>query len=83
MTWYVMNNKKYFNINKVILPKKFSRKYRLTLDYTEDLKFFNVLYEILSKKKLQINLKNIFRILDTNHSLKNINKNCKQIFPRF
>ena len=37
MTWYVMNNKRYFNINEVILPKNLSRKYRLTLDYFEDL----------------------------------------------
>ncbi len=80
MTWYVMNNKKYFNINKVLLPKRLSRKYRLTLDYVEDLKFFNALYENLYKKKLKINLKNIFKILDKNKNLENINKNCKQIF---
>ncbi len=80
MTWYVMNNAKFFNINKVILPNKLSRKYRLTLDYIEDLKFFNVLFKKLYKKKLHINLNNIFKILDKNRNLININKNCKLVF---
>ncbi len=80
MTWYVMNNKKYFKINNVTLPKNLSRNYRLTLDYPEDLKMFNLLYEKLNKKKLKVNLSNIFHIMDKDRKLRNINKNCKLIF---
>ncbi len=80
MTWYVMNNKKYFKINNVTLPKNLSRNYRLTLDYQEDLRMFNLLYEKLNKKKLKVNLSNIFHIMDKDRKLRNINKNCKLIF---
>lgn len=80
MTWYVMNNKRYFKINEVSLPKNLSRKYRLTLDYEEDLKLFNLLYGKLHEKKQTINLKNIFKIMDKNKNLQNINKHCKLIF---
>ncbi len=80
MTWYVMNNKKYFKVNNVTLPKSLSRNYRLTLDYQEDLKMFNLLYEKLNKKKLKVNLSNIFHIMDKDRKLRDININCKLIF---
>ena len=80
MSWYVLNNKNYFKINFLKLPKEFSRNYRLTLDYNEDLALFNSLFKKLSNKKLKIDLKNIFLILDNNKNMRNINKRCKLIY---
>ncbi len=80
MTWYVLNNKNFFKINSVKLPKEFSRNYRLTLDYNKDLILFNSLFKKLSKKKLKIDLKNIFLILDKYKNIRNINKNCKLVY---
>lgn len=73
MTWYILNNKKFFKINLVNLPTKLVRNYRLTLDYKEDLIFFNKLYGQLENKKLDINLKNIYKLLDNNKKLNKIN----------
>ena len=75
-----MNNRYLLKKNKVDLPRNLSRNYRLTLDYYEDLKFFNILYKKLYQKKLVVNLINIFKILDRDISLRNINKNCKLVF---
>ena len=75
-----MNNKNFFKINEVTLPKTLSRGYRLTLDYSDDLKFFNVLYSQLYKKKFAVNLSNIFKVLDKYPSIRNINKNCNLVF---
>lgn len=80
MTWYVMNNKKYFKINEVNLPKKLSRNYRICLDYKEDLIMLNALYKKLRKLKLDLNLKNIFFILDKYKNIRAINKNCKLVY---
>ena len=80
MTWYVLNNKKYFKTKFIKLPNQMSRKYRLCLDYLEDLKMFNKLFDLLKKKKLKITLKNIFKILDKNKKIVNINKSQKLIY---
>ena len=80
MTWYVLNNKKYFKTNLVKLPTKMSRRYRLCIDYPEDLKMFNKLYDFINKRKLKINLNNIFKILDKNKEIVNINKDRKLIY---
>ena len=80
MTWYVMNNKKYFKTNEVILPKNLSRNYRICLDYKEDLIMLNALFKKLKKLKLNINLKNIFLVLDRYKNISALNKNCKLIY---
>ena len=80
MTWYVMNNKKYFKINEVTLPKNLSRNYRICLDYKEDLIMLNALFGKLKKLKLDLNLKNIFLVLDRYKNISALNKNCKLIY---
>ena len=75
-----MNNKEYFKINKVTLRKKLSRKYRLTLDYKEDLIMVNKLYSKMKKMKLKTNLENIFKVLDRFKDISKINKNCPLVF---
>jgi N,N'-diacetyllegionaminate synthase len=76
MTYYFINNPDYFKINNVELPSNLLRDYRLTLDYDEDLKLFNKIYEFLKKEKLKITLKNIFNYLDSNPKVAEINKSC-------
>jgi N,N'-diacetyllegionaminate synthase len=80
MTFYFLNNKEFFKINIVDLPKNFVRNYRLTLDYKEDLQMFNELFFYLKKRKLKCNLKNIFQILDDDSRIRKINSSMKLIY---
>ena len=80
MTWYVMNNKSHFKINLVKLPSQYVRNYRMTLDYKQDLVFFNKLYLKLEKKNMELNLHNIFKILDKEKNMNKINSNCNLVW---
>ena len=80
MTWYVMNNKNFFKITAVKLPKEYSRKYRICLDYKEDLLMLNKLFKKLKEKNLKITLNNIFLILDKYKSISFLNKNCSLVY---
>ena len=71
MTWYFQNNTKIFNTNMVSLPSDLIRKYRLTLDYEEDLRMFNKLISGLGISNLST--ENIFDFLDKNPEISNIN----------
>jgi len=73
MTWYMQNNPEIFKLEIVDLPSELVRNYRLTLDYAEDLELFNKLYGELNKHSLEVNLKNIFNILDKQSDLASIN----------
>lgn len=53
---------------------------RMTLDYPEDLKFFEVIYEALYKKGKIITLDQILEFLDKNPEVENINKHCGENF---
>ena len=77
LPFYYFNNTSYFKITKCHLPKKLIGKYRLTIDYNEDLIFFRKLFEKRLIKKKSLNLENIFRILKKNRSITNINKKKK------
>lgn len=80
MTFYFLNNKEFFKVNIVELPKNFVRNYRLTLDYKEDLMMFNKLFFNLKRRKLKNNLKNIFKILDQNKRIRRINSSKKLVY---
>ena len=62
------------------LPQKYVRNYRLTLDYEEDLIFYNALFSVLKKRKLKPTILNIFSILDKYKNLKKINENKKLVY---
>ena len=51
MTWYMKNNRDIFKVEEVELPEDLVRKYRLTIDYPEDLLFFKKLFSKLNEKK--------------------------------
>jgi spore coat polysaccharide biosynthesis protein SpsF (cytidylyltransferase family) len=75
MTWYMQNNQDIFKVEIVDLPAEMVRDYRLTLDYPEDLKMFNCLYDELKKGQVIPSLANVFAILDENQSISSINSN--------
>ena len=80
MTMFFLDNPKIFRLNIVNLPKKFVRNYRLTLDYKEDLDMFNELYKKSKEMKKELNLKNIFYILDNYKYISKINQNLKLVY---
>ena len=79
MPWYFLNNKNYFKINLVDLPKNLIRSYRLTLDYKEDLLMFNNLAKKQKKNFSFINKRNL-KILDKNKKISKINAKFKLIY---
>ncbi|MBL1140614.1 MAG: hypothetical protein HND53_01125 [Proteobacteria bacterium] len=77
MTWYLQNNKDIFKVELVDLPDEMVRNYRLTLDYPEDLEFFEKLFEELKDASKKPTLENVFKILDKTASIVNINSHIK------
>ncbi|MDI9257714.1 cytidylyltransferase domain-containing protein [Flavobacterium sedimenticola] len=77
MTWYFMNNQEHFKINLVDLPSELVRSYRLTLDYDEDLVMFNKIHEALAPTNPDFNLRAIFKYLDENPEVANINSHIQ------
>lgn len=74
MTWYMQNNADIFKVNLVDLPAALNRDYRLTLDYPEDLEMFNKLYSILDENNYESTILNVFKVLDENPLVSNINQ---------
>lgn len=77
---------------KNILFKKYNKyKIRLTLDYIEDIRFFEIMILIFKIKNLKINLKNCINLIKNNKDLSNINffrnndynANTKKMKPLF
>ena len=60
------------HLKKLILKYK-KYKIRLTLDYLEDIKFFETIFFILKIKKLKNNLKNFFKIIKDKKDIIKIN----------
>jgi spore coat polysaccharide biosynthesis protein SpsF (cytidylyltransferase family) len=73
MTLYMTNNPDIFKVNTVDLPPELVKDYRLTLDYQEDLEMFNELYKKLEKEHLDSTLLNVFKVLDENPYIPEIN----------
>jgi N,N'-diacetyllegionaminate synthase len=80
MTLYMTNNPDIFKVNYVDLPAELIRDYRLTLDYPEDLDMFNELFKKLAEQNLDSTLVNVFKVLDTNPHIPQINANRAQIY---
>ncbi|MEW9123291.1 MAG: N-acetylneuraminate synthase family protein [Thermotaleaceae bacterium] len=74
MTWYFQNNPEYFRINRVELPGKWQRNYRLTLDYEEDLKLFNIIEKYFNENHMEYTLEELFSFLDENPEIAQINQ---------
>ena len=80
MTWYFQNNPEYFKLNFVKLPTKWIRKYRLTLDYQEDLEVFNLIEEYFNHNGIKYSISNLYKFLDNNLSISKINQNIDLVY---
>jgi len=80
MSFYFVNNPEIFNLDIVDLPDPLVRDYRLTLDYQEDLDMFNALFKKLEESRLDSSLQNVFKILDENPSLADINAHMPLVY---
>jgi len=80
MTWYMRNNPDVFKVNIVNLPDSLVRDYRLTLDYPEDLEMLNRLFAELLKGGQPATARNIFKILDSNPELADLNRHLTLIY---
>lgn len=74
MTFYFINNPEHFKLNKVDLPRELIRDYRLTLDYEEDLRLFNVIDNHFAENNIKPTLMNVFNFLDNNPEIAKINQ---------
>jgi len=71
VTTYLKKNKKKFKVINFKASENLSLKYRLTLDYKEDLK---VIRKILSNRSIFLNYKSIKNIFKNNSKISEINK---------
>jgi N,N'-diacetyllegionaminate synthase len=80
MSFYITNNPELFKVDIVDLPDHLVRDYRLTLDYQEDLDMFNELFKRLEESRLGSALQNVFKILDEDPSLAEINAHMPLVY---
>ena len=80
LTFFFTNNPELFSLNRVILPERLIRDYRLTVDYMEDIELMNELCLSMKGKNLEFNMQNAFNILDENNELAEINENRRQVY---
>ena len=80
MTWYLQNNQDLFKVEIIDLPENLDRDYRLTLDYPEDLQLFNELFKALRLQSLEPTIENIFKILDNNPSISQLNSHLTLMY---
>ena len=71
-----------FNVVDFEVINKFHKRpgMRMTLDYPEDLRFFETIFEALHKDNHIFSLDEILSFLDANQEVVNINKSCGQKF---
>lgn len=73
MTWYFQNNQDVFKVNLVDLPEDYIRPYRMTLDYPEDMKFFEGFYRKCNGVGGVKRAAEIFKVLDESPEVTSIN----------
>ena len=78
MTWYFQNNSEYFDLNYVDIPKKWIRKYRLTLDYQEDLELFNCIENYFIDNNIDYSIEELYKFLDLNPDISSLNRHLSQ-----
>lgn len=73
MTWYFRNNPEHFKLNIISLPEKWTRNYRMTLDYPEDLEMFERCYSFLDPTSSFHSASDVFEVLDANPDVSKVN----------
>jgi spore coat polysaccharide biosynthesis protein SpsF len=77
---YYLNNNKIFNVGYVVSKYKFSKSLRMTLDYEEDLEFFNRLFRHFDKVNPKFELEDAISFLMNNPDIVSINSHLRQKF---
>jgi len=76
LPYFFENNPTHFNVVNLNCPKIYKRPYRLTLDYEQDLRFFQEIDRNLDIDSYGKNyLKPLFEFLDSNENIATINSN--------
>jgi len=79
---YFTRNKR-FKVHNIQVPLHFRRpEYRLTLDYPDDLRLFQIIYHRLSPEGGVIPLEQIVKFLDAHPEIASINKEAQQQYER-
>lgn len=73
MTWYFQNNQDVFKVNLVDLPEQYIRPYRMTLDYPEDMEFFEGFFRKAITVDGAKRAAEIFGVLDENPEITSVN----------
>jgi spore coat polysaccharide biosynthesis protein SpsF len=72
-----------FNIVDLEIPKKYIRRdYRLTLDYQDDFKFFQEIFNHFGENTYKTSMSEIIRYLDENPQIVEINKHCQEMYKK-
>lgn len=81
MSFFIVNNPDVFNVNRVKLPERLVRSYRLTLDYMDDFKMIDTLFRQVEDDGGNLfGIEDIFSCLDNHPEIARINAHCKQTF---
>ena len=78
---YFLENDRYFNINYVESNYKFNSKLRMTLDYKEDLLFFEKIYKHFNNGRSNFTLREVLKWLGDNEDVVMINAHKTQKTP--
>ncbi len=78
---YFYKNEDIFNVQKLNISERLIRPdFRLTLDYPEDFKFFQALYDHFGRDTYKLTTDEIVDYLDHHPEVVNINKECKKMY---
>jgi len=75
---YYLMNEKVFNVGYVESPYVVNGNARITLDYEEDLEFFDVIFKHFDKKNPDFDLIDVIKYLDNNPEINLINASRQQ-----
>ena len=79
ITKYILEYPHKFNIRGIEINSEFSRpEFRLTLDTMDDYELLKVIYERFYKIGKPVDLRTVFRYLDDNPNIANINRNVEE-----
>jgi spore coat polysaccharide biosynthesis protein SpsF len=78
---YYSDNPAIFNVQRLVVPEEKKRPdFRLTIDYPEDYRFFQAVFEGLGEQTYKTSSDAIVEFLDQHPEIVSINKDCKALY---
>ena len=71
-----------FNVVDLEVPDEYKKDYRLTLDYPDDFKFFQNLFDHFGDDTYKTSMMKIIKYLDENPQVVDINKHCEEMYKK-